>query len=206
MPARRQVQKVLLFAEALRRFGIVTKANDFVHISHVNIVFAESDSERPPHAAHKNFPLLRPAGMLRVAHHDNFSRSGIRKKNISIRRHREQARPFETCREYVHAKPRRHRRQKAGGRFCAARSIARGIGRERRRQLWLLAVRDLRRCQRRQKKRENQKKNISRTHGGPPRKKVYHFAPYDASARRPFPIAAAINDVLISSQDSASFP
>src|SRR6266853_1756180 len=50
---------MLLFSEPLRRFGIVAKTHQLVHVSDVNVVFAEHNAERPLHAAHKNFPLLR---------------------------------------------------------------------------------------------------------------------------------------------------
>ncbi len=77
VPALWQVQQMFFFTEPLRRFGIVAKTHQFVHVSYVNVVCAKGDPERPSHVTNKNFSFLRPAGMLCVAQHDNFTGSGI---------------------------------------------------------------------------------------------------------------------------------
>src|SRR2546425_11521033 len=115
---------MFLFAQPLRGLRVVTKAHQFVHVSYVNVFFSEGDSERPPHAAYENFPFLRAASMLRIAKHHDFPRSGTGQKNISIRRHRQPARPLEICRKYIQAKSRWHRGQKTRRSFFATGPIA----------------------------------------------------------------------------------
>src|SRR6266849_437044 len=152
MAARWQVQKVFLFTQPLGGLGVIAKPYDFVHVSNVDIVLVKDDAEWLLLPIHENLTFLCRSSVLRVAHHDDFSRPGISEKNVSVGSNRQPAWILEIRGEYIHAKTLRHGGQKSRGRLLDLWCVAHRLRRERRRQLGLLAVCDLRRPERRQKK------------------------------------------------------
>src|SRR5260370_29569868 len=122
--ARRQVHQVLRFAKPLGGLGIVPKGHPLVRVPDVNIVSMDRDAERPPLAADKGLAYLCSAGVLRIAHHNDFSRTIVSQKNISIRRYRQPSGMLEVRRKYIHAKSLGHARQEPRRRFRSFLSLA----------------------------------------------------------------------------------
>src|SRR5947208_12655977 len=57
----------------------------------------ENDPKRPVHPVDKYFALLRAAGVLRVAKHDDLAGPcSVGKENVLVRRHLQKARPLKS--------------------------------------------------------------------------------------------------------------
>src|SRR5437016_13056584 len=97
MSARRQVHQMFLFTKPLGGFWVIAKSHDFVRISDVYVILMKDDAERLSLAINEGFALLCSSGILRVAHHDDFSCAGIGQKNVSVRGDRQPTGILEFC-------------------------------------------------------------------------------------------------------------
>src|SRR5882762_9774154 len=86
--SRWQIQKVLLFAEALRSFRVIAKAQQLIHVPDVNVVLVEGNAKWPIHFGQEDVP---------------------------VRRYSKPPRPFEVLRKNIDAKALRHGRKESGG-------------------------------------------------------------------------------------------
>src|SRR6267143_956228 len=118
VPSCRQIQKVLLFAEAFRGLRVIAKAQELIRVSDVNVVLVEGNAK---------WPL-------------DFVRTRVGQKNVPIRRYRKPPRPLEVLRKKIHAKALRHRRKESGGRLHPFWPVTGGFGGKGRWQFRLLPV------------------------------------------------------------------
>src|SRR5450755_1874237 len=82
----RQIEQFLRVPGALGGFRIIGKPEHFIRRAHVNVPSAKRDTKRPIQPPNKLFTLLRSTSVLRIAQYINFPRTGVRNKNVAIRR------------------------------------------------------------------------------------------------------------------------
>src|ERR1700674_194530 len=108
---------MLRFPLSLGSLRVILETQQRIRIAYVDIVVVKNDAVWLAQPAYKYFILLRNAGMLRIAQHNNFACCRVRKKYVAIRRYDQPSRLLKIRRENIYFESRRHGGQKSLRRF-----------------------------------------------------------------------------------------
>src|SRR5262249_42141616 len=109
----------------------------------IDIVVMKRDTERPTKAIGENNPLLRAAGVVRVAKNDDLIGTGVRQENVAIGSDGQKSGPLKILGKDIDAKTLGYGGKETVGHAHFVRSVVRGPGRKGCRKIGLLAMRDL---------------------------------------------------------------